>query len=493
MNPFPNNWLRDGTLCCAVLVSLLAGCDKKADPVAAAASADQKAGIPAPGIVETKAIAEEAFIYGLPLVMNYAVMNEFVVDKNSGQYKGPFNTIANEARVFTYKDTAVVTPNSDTPYSMLWLDLRAEPMVISVPAVEKNRYYSVQLIDGNAYNVGYIGSRATGTEAGDYLVVGPGWEGETPAGISKVFQSTTPFGLTIFRTQLFNAEDMPNVEKVQAGYKVKPLSAFLKQPAPPAAPAIDFLPATTAGIKANFFQYLDAALNFVPVTDEDRALRARLATIGIGPGKSFDFKELSAEHKAAALLAMKEGDGKVDEYLATGMKDIDGWKVGSLFGDNSFYRGDWLKRAAAAKGGIYGNDAVEAMYPMTRVDAAGETLDTSKHNYTLTFPAGQLPPVNAFWSVTMYDGTSQLLIENPIGRYLINSPMLKGMKKNADGALTITIQKDSPGKAREENWLPAPNGTAYLVMRLYWPKTEPPSILPAGAGTWRPPGIARAN
>ena len=182
------------------------------------------------------------------------------MDRNSGQYKAPFNTINNEARVFTYKDTAVVTPNSDTPYSMLWLDLRAEPMVISVPAVPKQRYYSVQLIDGNAYNYGYIGSRATGIEAGDYLVAGPGWKGDTPAGIRKVFQSTTPFALTIFRTQLFDAKDMPNVEKVQAGYKAQPLSAFLKQPAPPAAPKIDFVPATTAGIKANFYEYLDAAL-----------------------------------------------------------------------------------------------------------------------------------------------------------------------------------------------------------------------------------------
>ena len=141
-------------LCGAIAAIGLPGCEKKADPVAAAQVADKKAGIPAPGIVETKAIAEEAFIYGLPLVMNYAVMQEFVVDKNSGQYKAPFNTVSNEARVFTYKDTAVVTPNSDTPYSMLWLDLRAEPMVISVPAVDKKRYYSVQLIDGNTYNYG---------------------------------------------------------------------------------------------------------------------------------------------------------------------------------------------------------------------------------------------------------------------------------------------------------------------------------------------------
>ena len=286
---------------------------------------------------------------------------------------------------------------------------------------------------------------------------------------------------------------MPNVVKVQAGYKAQPLSAFLKQPAPPAAPKIDFLPATTAGIKANFYEYLDAALQFVPATPEDKEIRARLASIGIGPGKTFEFKDLSLEHKAAVLLAMKEGDDKVDKYLATGMKDVNGWKVGSLFGDRAFYNGDWLKRAAAAKGGIYGNDAVEAMYPMTRVDATGETLDGSKHNYTLTFPAGQLPPVNAFWSVTMYDGKTQLLIENPINRYLINSPMLPGMKKNADGSLTLYIQKDSPGKAKEANWLPAPNGTIYLVMRLYWPKDTPPSILPPGEGTWKPPGIVASK
>src|SRR3954447_22219740 len=176
---------------------------------------------------ETKAIAEEGFVYGLPIVMNYAVMYEYAVDRSSGQYKGPFNTISNEARVFTYKDTAVITPNSDTPYSIAWLDLRAEPYVLSVPAVEKSRYYSVVLCDGNTFNYGYIGSRATGSDAGDYLVVGPDWKGQTPAGIKKVFTSTTPFALTLFRTQLFDAADIANVEQVQAGYKVQPLSQFL--------------------------------------------------------------------------------------------------------------------------------------------------------------------------------------------------------------------------------------------------------------------------
>lgn len=446
-----------------------------------------------PDIIEAKDVAEEGFIYGLPLVMNYAVMQEFAVDKNSGQFKAPFNEIYSYHHVATPEDTAVITPNSDTPYSFLWLDLRTEPMVISVPAVEKDRYYSVQLIDGNTYNFGYIGTRATGPEPGDYLVVGPDWKVETPAGIKKVFQSTTPFTLVLFRTQLFNPDDMPNVEKIQAGYKAQPLSAFLGQSAPPAAATIEFLPATTAGIKDNFFQYLDAALQFVPETARDKDIRAKLAKIGIGPGKTFDFKDLPLEHKAEFLVAMKQGDDKVDKWLTHGNKVINGWNVGAFLGDEAFYNGDWLMRAGAAKAGLYGNDAAEAMYPYTRTDATGEPLDGSKHNYTITFPAGHLPPVNSFWSVTMYDGKSQLLIKNPINRYLINSPMLPGMKKNEDGSLTLYIQKDSPGADKEANWLPAPNDTIYLVMRLYWPKTEAPSILPAGEGTWQPPGITVAQ
>ena len=207
----------NGALYSFMALALLAGAGTKADIISTAEKAHKKAGITAPGIAETKAIAEEAFIYGLPIVMNYAVMQEFAVDKNSGQFKAPFNTMYNDAAVFTYKDTAVVTPNSDTPYSMVWLDMRAEPMVISVPAVPEKRYYSVQFIDGNAYNYGYIGTRATGPDAGDYLVVGPDWKGEKPAGIREVFKSTTPFSLTIFRTQLFNPDDMPNVAKVHTG------------------------------------------------------------------------------------------------------------------------------------------------------------------------------------------------------------------------------------------------------------------------------------
>ena len=476
-----------------LLIASFIGCDKKSDTIAQAEQADRKAGIAAPGIEEVKAIAEEGFIYGLPLVMSYTANYEFWFDQTSGQYKCPIGQLFNERRVFTDKDTAVVTPNSDTPYSFGFVDLRAEPSVISVPAVEKERYYSVMLCDLNTFNYGYIGSRATGSEAGDYLIAGPDWKGETPAGIKKFFHPTTQFSIILFRTQLFGADDMPNVTKIQDAYKLQPLSAFLKQTAPPAAPALDWPKANAELAKTNFFEYLDFVLTLAPAGPEEKGIRAKLARIGIGPGKTFNFKDLSLEHKAAVLLGVKAGEKKMEEKVAAMGKKINGWNVGAAFGNRDFYKGDWLLRAAAAKAGIFGNDAEEAMYPMTKWLPDGEVLDASKHNYTLTFATGEFPPVNAFWSVTMYEGKSQLLINNPINRFLINSPMLPGMKKNDDGSLTIYIQKDSPGADKEANWLPAPNGPLYMVMRLYWPKTEAPSILPPGEGTWKPPGLVKAE
>ena len=477
------------TAALAGIIALGSGCATKNDAVSQAELFEKNA----PGILETRTIAEQGFIYGLPLVMNYVANYQFWVDQSSSQYKCPLGQIFNEARVFTPKDTAVITPNSDTPYSFVCLDLRAEPYVISVPAVEPGRYYAVQLTDWNTFNYGYIGCRTTGNDAGDYLIAGPDWNGETPVGIKKVFHSTTEFTLAIFRTQLLGPDDMPNVTKVQAGYHAVPLSTFLHRPAPPAAPALNFPVATPEMVKTNFFQYLDFALQFAPAGPEEQAIRTQLARIGIGAGKKFNFDALDLEHKLEIGLGMKAGEQQVDERVATLGKSINGWRVGSAFGDRAYYNGDWLQRAAAAKAGIYGNSADEAMYPMSRWDATGATLDGSRHNYTLTFPAGQLPPVNAFWSVTMYDGKSQLLIDNPINRYLINSPMLANMKTNADGSLTLYIQKDSPGADKESNWLPAPNDPIYLVMRLYWPKTQPPSILPPGEGTWNPPGVVQAN
>ncbi|MGV2897067.1 DUF1254 domain-containing protein [Achromobacter sp. AGC78] len=440
---------------------------------------------------ETRAIAEEGYIYGLPLVMNYAIMYEYAVDKNSSQYKAPFNQIRSLHHVANYKDTAVISPNSDTPYSMMFMDVRSEPIVLSVPAVTKPRYYTVQLIDGNTYNFGYIGSRSTGDEAGDYMIAGPHWKGAIPPGVRKVFRSGTELPFAVFRTQLFNPADMPNVIAIQSGYKAQPLSAYLKQPAPPAAPAIDFPKINTDLAKADFFTYLGFALQHGPAEQDEVAIRAKLALLGIGPDKKFSFEKLSAEQKSAVAQGIQDGHAKVENAIKGLGTKVNGWNIVGAGGDSAFYHGDWLKRAAVAQAGIYANDAEEATYPLTTTLPNGEPLDSSKHNYTITFDAGQLPPVNAFWSVTMYDGKTQLLIENSIDRYLINSPMLSSMTKNADGSLTLYLQKASPGADKENNWLPAPNDLMYLVMRLYWPKTDSPSILPPGKGTWSPPQIVK--
>jgi hypothetical protein len=472
----------------AAILTLTAGCASKRDAISQAEKSDARR----PGMEEIRAIAEDGFVYGLPIVMNYAVLYDFAIDRSSGQWKAPFNHIDNESHVATYRDTAVVTPNSDTPYSIAPLDLRAEPIVLSVPAVDPRRYYSVQLVDGNTFNFGYVGSRATGSKTGRYLVAGPDWNGDVPPGIAKVFRSSTQFALALYRTQLFDPKDMPGVKRVQSGYGVQTLSAFQKRPAPPAAPAVAFPKIDKELVRTEFFEYLDFALQFAPPSPEETAIRAKLARIGVGPGKTFDFKDLSLAHKAEVLLGMKAGQAKVAQAVKSVGTRVNGWSISAPFGDRAHYAGDWLLRAAGAQAGIYGNDADEATYPITRDDGTGEPLDGSKHAYTITFPAGQYPPVNAFWSVTMYDGRTQLLIENPIGRYLINSPMLPGMQKNPDGSLTLYVQKASPGKAKESNWLPAPDGPIYLVMRLYWPKTTPPSILPPGRGTWSPPAVERA-
>lgn len=444
-----------------------------------------------PGSGDATQIAEEAFIYGFPMVMNYGVFYAYFVDKSSPEYKAPINQLYNTARVYTPKDTAVVTPNSDTPYSFIAMDLRAEPFVVCNPEIEKSRYFSVQLVDMYTFNYGYMGSRTTGNGAACHMIAGPSWKGEKPAGIAKVFRSETDFSLAIIRTQLFNPADIDNVKKIQAGYRAQTLSKFQNKAAPPAAAEIKWPKIDKQLADSDPFAYLNFVLQFTPPTgpaEVEVPLRARFATIGVEAGKPFRADQLTPEKKAALEKGMKSGIEKIKQKVVALGTDENGWRVATKgFGDRQAYAGDWTLRAAAAMAGIYGNDAVEALYPMLSTDSDGNKPDTSANRYTLTFPSGQLPPANAFWSVTMYDGKTQLLIENPINRYLINSPMLPDLKKNPDGSLTMYIQKDSPGPDKESNWLPAPDGPTYVVMRLYWPKEE------ALKGSWKPPAVQRTK
>ncbi|MDI5929632.1 DUF1254 domain-containing protein [Rhizobium leguminosarum] len=435
---------------------------------------------------EVRAIAKEAYVYGFPMVDSYRIQHAYFVDTKNPEYKGPWNQIVNTPRVYTPADTAIQTPNSDTPYSWLGLDLRTEPMVLTVPPIEKDRYFSVQMIDAYTFNFAYLGSRATGNDGGSFLVAGPGWKGETPSGVKKVIRSETDFIWAAYRTQLFNPDDIDNVKKVQAGYKAEPLSVFLGQTAPAAAPAVDFIKTLTPEeekTSPEFFNILNFILQYCPTDPSETELMARFARIGVGAGKTIDFDKLSPEMKAA----FEQGMADAWKELATLEKQkIDTGEVtsGDVFGTREYLKNNYLYRMAGAVLGIGGNSKQEAMYPVYAVDADGKKLDGA-NRYALRFAPGQLPPVNAFWSLTMYELPQSLLVANPINRYLLNSPMLPQFVKDADGGLTFYVQNESPGKDKEANWLPAPKGPFIAFMRLYWPKED------ALEGKWKHPPMTK--
>jgi hypothetical protein len=422
---------------------------------------------------EARAIAKEAYIYGFPIVDNYRVMYSYFVNKDDSEYKGGWNEIHSTARVFTPADKTIQTPNSDTPYSALGADLRTEPLVLTVPPVEQNRYYSLQFIDLYTYNMAYVGSRTTGNGGGKYLLAGPNWRGVKPAGIDEVITSDTDLAMVLYRTQLFGPSDLEQVKRIQAGYRAEPLSVFLNQTAPNPAPAIDFLPPLTRDqekTSPQFFEILSFALRFAPTLPDEQKLRDRFASIGIGPDGTYDADKLSPEMRVAIEGGMADAWAELD----TLKKDkVDTGQIGSaqFFGTAADLNGNYLYRMAGAAWGIYGNTAAEALYPGLANDSAGAPL-TGANNYIVKFPSGQLPPVNAFWSLTMYEMPQSLLVENPIQRYLINSPMLSSLVPDPDGGYTIYVQNASPGVDKESNWLPAPKGPFQMVLRLYWPKPD---------------------
>ena len=311
-----------------------------------------------------RAIAKEAYIYGYPMVDSYRIQYDYFVDRTNPEFKAPWNQLLNVSRVYTPADTAIRTPNSDTPYSLVGMDLRPEPMVLTVPPIEKERYFSIQLIDAYTFNFDYIGSRTTGNDGGSFLVAGPSWRGETPKGVRKVFRSETEFAFAVYRTQLFNPDDLDNVKKVQAGYKAQPLSAFLGEPAPKAAPAIDFIkPLTPAEQKTSpeFFNILNFVLQFCPTHPSENELMARFAKIGVGAGKTIDIGSLSPEMKAAIEQGMADAWADFAEFKK---QLFDAGKVtsGDVFGTREYLKNNYLYRMGAAVLGIYGNSKQEAMY-----------------------------------------------------------------------------------------------------------------------------------
>jgi hypothetical protein len=450
-----------------------AGCSSKpADNAASASISPQDAG----------PIAKEAYIYGFPMVANYLTMYKQAIDTTSRDYRAPFNTLSNAANVATPEDKFVVTPNSDTPYSYLWMDLRAEPIIVTMPKIEKNRYYTGQLVDLYTFNFAYLGTRSYGNDGGNFLIAGPDWHGDTPKGVKVVLKAQTQFAYLLIRTQLFNPADIVNVRKIQSGYHAVPLSKFLNQPAPPAAPAVnwpkptpDFITTASPAI----FPYVNFLLQFCPTDPSETDLMARFAKLDIGAGKTFDLATFSPD----VQQAIDAGIGETAADVADMMKKINSDQIASsdFFGTREFLKNNYLYRFIGAKLGLYGNSGADAAYFGYFADVNQKPLDASKNNYELHFAKGAIPEYHAFWSLTMYDGKTQLLVANPLKRYLLNSTTLKSYKYAPDGSLTFYVQNNSPGKEKESNWLPAPDGPFYAIYRVYMPGEAVIN------GTWKKP------
>jgi hypothetical protein len=443
-----------------------------------------------PGLKEAQEIAQEAYVYAFSMLMGYRFAYATFLTPDLPSYRGPVNAMHSEAATLDYTFKDVITPNADTPYSMAMLDLRAEPVVLRVPPVS-DRYYVWQFVDLFGTNPHYVGTRATGSSGGTYLAVGPGWDGQVgdAEGLDGVLRFDTDLVFVIGRTQLRGADDVPALAKVMAGYHIQPLSAYRGQGGPVAGPVDWPVWSDEASRDERFIGYLNFLLSFCqPLHPSEVDMMARFARIGIGPGAVFDADALEDEVREA----IRAGVAAARETIASRVRDIgqkvNGWMSSDVFGTREWYAGDHLLRAVAAMAGWGGNDVIEAIYPTAREDAAGEPLDGA-HRYQMTFSTP--PPAKAFWSVTMYDtsydGVAGYLVENPINRYLINSTT-EGLVLGNDSPLTITIQREQPDDPAERaNWLPAPSGPFYLVLRIYWPEQA------ALDGSWTPPPVRRID
>lgn len=417
----------------------------------------------AAGSEDLRTIAQEAWIYAYPMLMHYQTLEKQVLDPAAPEYVGGFNRFRHYSELYTPRNREIVTPNNDTPYSWAWLDLRSEPQVLSVPAVDADRYYVHQLVDQYTHNFGYVGVLSTGRGAGDYLIAGPGWKGPTPAGIKGVLRSETEIVMVLGRTGLKDADDLPAVRALQQQYRLQALHEYVGGPAPKAAEPISWLPwDSKTGLGPGFIAMLNQILALCPLHPSETALRARFARIGIVPGQGFDFAGLPVETRQALIGGIQDAQAQLKAATLSVRNTL------GLFGTREALHGNYLNRAVAAAVGIYGNSVEEAFYTGSRLDNQGQPLQGGR-GYRLRFAPGQLPPVSEFWSLTLYDLPDRQLVANPIHRYCLSSR--DALQVDVDGGLTLRLQPVAPGE--QSNWLPTPQSGAFtLVLRLYGPGRE---------------------
>jgi hypothetical protein len=443
-----------------------------------------------PNTADTKSAAVDAYVYGYPLVTMELTRRNFTnVVKPDGK-NAPMGVFVNVPKYPPASDKRVTAPNADTLYSTAWIDVGKEPYILHVPA-EDGRYYLMPMLSGWTNVFADPGKRTTGTDAADFAITGPGWSGTLPSGIKAEFKAPTSIVWVLGRTYSTGSpEDYAAVNAIQAQYRLTPLSAWGKPYTPPDGvvnPAWDTKEPVRNQVDsmdgATYFVLLAELMKTNPPAAADTPMVATMAKIGLIPGQTFDPTKLTAEQAAAVQAAPRPAQASVMGLLKE-VKLTNGWSVFTTGMGN--YGTDYRLRALVTAIGLGANLPQDAIYPIGEADAEGKPFDGA-NNYVIHFPAGQLPPVDGFWSLTMYD-EHYFFVPNALNRYTLSAR--NALKHNKDGSVDLYIQHQSPGKAMESNWLPAPSGRFILMMRLYWPKEKAPSILD---GSWKIPGVSPAS
>ncbi|HKI35111.1 MAG TPA: DUF1254 domain-containing protein [Gemmataceae bacterium] len=440
------------------------------------------------GLTEAEALAigTDAYIYGYSLVtmeMTRRVMTNVAVPDGDHAPMGQFARLREYPAASNHDVTA---PNADTLYSLAWLDVSREPYVLSIPDAE-GRYYLMPMLDGWTTVFQVPGKRTTGTEAQRYLIAGPNWNGKLPEGV-RAYQSPTSMVWILGRTYCTGTpEDYKKVHAFQDKLSLVPLSAYGKPYTPPEGkvnPNIDMKTAVREQVNrmdaGTYFKLLAALLKDNPPAKDDASMVEKMAKVGIVAGKDFDVSKLAPAVAKGLQGAPAAGVEKIKAHFAKAGIEVNGWQVPTKTG---VYGTDYLQRAFVTAIGLGANRPQDAIYPTSAVDADGKPY-SGANKYVIHFASKrELPPVDGFWSLTMYDA-EMFFVPNSLKRYTLSER--NKLKENADGSIDLYLQKDSPGSEKETNWLPAPEGKFVLMLRLYWPKEKEPSLL---NGTWKPPAV----
>jgi len=465
-------------LCTALLGVCFTACNKSA-PVADKA-----------GLEEAVGIATEAYVYGYPLVTMDMTRKQLTNVAVPDAAHAPMGQLLKLRSYPAVDNHAVTAPNADTLYTMAWLDVSREPWILSVPDMG-DRYYLLPMLSGWTDVFQVPGKRTTGGKPQKYAITGPGWSGKLP---DVVTEYKSPTGMLWLLGRIYctgTAEDYKVVHAVQDKFDLVPLSSYGKPYTPLPGEVDNNFDMKTAvrdqvdalGVN-EYFTYLARLMKTNPPAAEDAPMVAKMAKIGLVPGQDFDGSKLGAFDKEAIKVVPKAAQLKIMEYFKQAGKPINGWMFTTKTG---IYGTDYIQRALVTAIGLGANRPQDAVYPTGQKDADGKEFDAASNKYVMHFDKDQMPPVNGFWSLTMYDA-SYFFVPNPLNRYTLSQR--NKFVTNADGSVDLYLQAESPGKAKEANWLPAPKAKFIPMLRLYWPKETPPSIID---GTWNPPAIKRAQ